>query len=642
MLSAAELSAVYGAGHSGNARGFSVRATGRLSAYELSDVYGSMTIGAPPRDASEGGSGPARADNRRTIASSGPKSKAGGLKVGGAFKKGPNPPFLARRAQLFDRMLEQQASRLASLPKEQITVTMPDGKQLQKTAWVDSPLSIAEGIGKQFAGRMCVAALKYSRRLPGIGEVIVADDMDDDAEAHTEGGWELWDLARPFEGDCELKLIGFDEPEGRETFWHSSSHVLGGALEQLYGSQLTHGPPTSGGFFYDSYMGTDVVPADEHGAIEKKAKEISKAKSPFVRLVISKEQALELFSDNPFKVHTIQTKVPDGALTTAYRCGDVVDLCRGPHLPHTGKVEAFAVVKNSSAYFLGQVRRLRARAGGGRDGAARARARGAFRRRARRPPALAAALPPCAAQANCDSLQRVYGISFPDSKQLNKWRKFQEEAAKRDHRRIGTDQELFFFHELSPGSCFFLPHGARLYNALIEFIRGRYWGTGAPGDRVYHEVITPNMYNMDLWVTSGHAAKCALALRGAAKRARRERARLAARRPKAPRALMAAARALCAGLCAPLQVQGAHVQLRRGASGVWAQANELPGPLPHVQAPRALVPRAAAAARRLWRAAPQRAVGRAHRAHARPPLPAGRRAHLLHARAGEVRGARRA
>lgn len=101
----------------------------------------------------------------------------------------------------------------------------------------------------------------------------------------------------------------------------------------------------------------------------------------------------------------------------------------------------------------------------------------------------------------------MYGVSFPDKKALAKWKTLQEEAARRDHRRIGTEQELFFFHELSPGSAFFLPHGTRLYNALVAFIRGRYWGTGAAADRIYHEVITPNMYNMGLWHTSGHAAK---------------------------------------------------------------------------------------------------------------------------------------
>jgi len=231
----------------------------------------------------------------------------------------------------------------------------------------------------------------------------------------------------------------------------------------LFSVQLTHGPPTSSGFFYDCYMGANAIGQDEFTAIEAKAKEVVKAKFPFERLILSKEDALRLFADNPFKLHTIRTKIPDGSLTTAYKCGPLVDLCRGPHLPHTGRVEALAVVKNSAAYFLGQ--------------------------------------------ATCDSLQRVYGISFPDKKLLTKWRTLQEEAAKRDHRKIGTDQELFFFHELSPGSCFFLPHGCRLYNMLVEFIRSRYWGTGLPTDRIYHEVITPNMYNMNLWHTSGHAAK---------------------------------------------------------------------------------------------------------------------------------------
>jgi len=466
MLSAAELAAVYG--KDASERPHSIKATKALNADELAEVYGRMVIGASPEAANRsggGGSSAARTDNKRTLASSGPKSKGQGLKLGAPnLSKDALVSVVQRRQERFDALLAKQNAALAGLPQEPIQVTMPDGKVLSKTAWVDSPLSIAESISKQFAGKMVVAKVKYSRRLQGLGTVVAADEMDEDADAHDEAsGFELWDMARPLEGDCELKLVPFDDPEGQETFWHSSSHVLGGALEQMYGAQLTHGPPTSGGFFYDSYMGSQVVLSDDFGKVEAKAKELSKAKHPFVRLVLSKEDALELFADNPFKVHTIQTKVPDGSLTTAYKCGPLVDLCRGPHLPHTGRVEAFAVVKNSSAYFLGQ--------------------------------------------ANCDSLQRVYGISFPDSKLLKKWKQFQEEAQKRDHRRIGTEQELFFFHELSPGSCFFLPHGTRMYNALVQFIRAHYWGSGAKTDRIYHEVITPNMYNMNLWVTSGHAAK---------------------------------------------------------------------------------------------------------------------------------------
>jgi threonyl-tRNA synthetase len=148
---------------------------------------------------------------------------------------------------------------------------------------------------------------------------------------------------------------------------------------------------------------------------------------------------------NKYKVHLIQSKIPDGSSTTVYRCGPMVDLCLGPHVPNTSRIKAFMVTKvnsslspapaswmkrivqNSASYFLGD--------------------------------------------ANNDSLQRIYGISFPDKKQLTEYKNFIAEAAKRDHRKIGTDQELFFFDSVSPGSCFFLPHGTRIYNALIELIR---------------------------------------------------------------------------------------------------------------------------------------------------------------------------
>ena len=126
-------------------------------------------------------------------------------------------------------------------------------------------------------------------------------------------------------------------------------------------------------------------------------------------------------------MHIINDKIPDGTSTTVYRCGPLIDLCYGPHVPHTGRIKAFKVTKNSSSYFLGN-------------------------------------------QKN-DSLQRVYGISFPDTKQMKEYEKFIEEAEKRDHRKIGIEQELFFFNELSPGSCFFLPAGTRIYNTLTELQR---------------------------------------------------------------------------------------------------------------------------------------------------------------------------
>lgn len=132
---------------------------------------------------------------------------------------------------------------------------------------------------------------------------------------------------------------------------------------------------------------------------------------------------------NKYKQIFISQKVPDGTSTTVYRCGPLIDLCRGPHIPHTGRIKAFEVLKNSSCYFLGDKEN--------------------------------------------DTLQRVYGVAFPDTKQLTEYKHFLEQAEKRNHRKIGREQELFFFHELSPGSCFWLPHGARIYNTLMDFMKVR-------------------------------------------------------------------------------------------------------------------------------------------------------------------------
>lgn len=155
-----------------------------------------------------------------------------------------------------------------------------------------------------------------------------------------------------------------------------------------------------------------------------------------------------------FQQHIIKDKIPDGTSTTVYRNGPLIDLCRGPHVPDTGRIEAFAIMKNSASYFLGN-------------------------------------------QEN-DSLQRVYGVSFPDKKQMAAHMKFLEEAAKRDHRRIGADQELFFFDPVSPGSAFWKPYGASVYNRIIDLLKEQYW------ERDFKEVITPNIFHSDLWKQSGH------------------------------------------------------------------------------------------------------------------------------------------
>jgi len=264
---------------------------------------------------------------------------------------------------------------------------------------------------------------------------------------------QVWDLDRPFEESASLQLLKFSDEEGKQVFWHSSAHILGEAMERIYGGNLCYGPPIADGFYYDMWSDDYKVSDSDFKVIEDVVKKIVKEKQPFQRLEVKKEDLLEMFAYNKFKVRILEDRVTTPT-TTVYRCGPLIDLCRGPHVRHTGKIKAMAVTKNSSAYWEGK--------------------------------------------AEAESLQRVYGISFPDTKLMKEWKLFQEEAAKRDHRKIGREQELFFFHELSPGSCFFQPKGAHIYNKLMEFIKEEYWKRG------FSEVVTPNMYNAKLWMTSGH------------------------------------------------------------------------------------------------------------------------------------------
>lgn len=187
-----------------------------------------------------------------------------------------------------------------------------------------------------------------------------------------------------------------------------------------------------------------------------------KAKHPFERLSLTKEQALDLFSENPHKVRIIETKIGADEATSVYKVGDFIDLCTGPHLPHTGLVRALKLTKNSAIHTDPD-------------------ADGAVPRR------------------EGDLLQRIYGISFPEKAELKEYIRVREEALKRDHRLIGRQQDLFFWNTTyAPGSTFFLPHGTIIYNKLVGLIRSEL----ARFD--YKEVKTPNMYNLDLFKVSGH------------------------------------------------------------------------------------------------------------------------------------------
>jgi len=413
--------------------------------------------------AAAGGAGepPKGREKQRLTASSGHRHAVGEtVKIGGAFSKARNPSYLADRASVYDRVIAAQTSKLAALPHVPITITLPDGKVKEGIAFETTPLKIAESISKSLAGAVVVAKVLYSTRVGSLGSAVVntgpaeGEEDDEAAPAKPLAVAELWDLTRPLEGDCLLELKTFEDPEGKMVFWHSSAHVLGECLECEYGVKLCIGPPTQEGFYYDAYMGAEALNDKDYPTIKAKAEAVCGEKQKFERIVLTKEEALELFADNPFKVSIISTKIPDGGSTTAYRCGPLIDLCMGPHVPDTGRIKAFEILNHSAAYWLGQ-------------------------------------------QTN-DTLQRVYGVSFPDKKLMKQHLERLEEAKKRDHRVLADKYDLFFFHTLSPGSAFFLPAGAFVYNKLIAHIRSEYMKRG------YTEVVTPNMFNLDLWRISGH------------------------------------------------------------------------------------------------------------------------------------------
>ncbi|XP_054417937.1 threonine--tRNA ligase 2, cytoplasmic [Pteronotus mesoamericanus] len=340
------------------------------------------------------------------------------------------PHFMKDRWKFFESLEKDHRVLFAICEKRGnatnvIKVKVADGKTVEGEVWKTTPYQVAADISQELAENTVIAKVNG----------------------------ELWDLDRPLEGDSTLELLTFDNEEAQAVYWHSSAHVLGEAMELYYGGLLGYGPPTENGFYYDMFIEDGVVSSTELSALETICKAIIKEEQPFERLEVSKDVLLEMFKYNKFKCRILNEKVHTPT-TTIYRCGSLVDLCKGPHVRHTGKIKAIKIFKNSSMYWEGN--------------------------------------------PEMETLQRVYGISFPDDKRMETWEKSQEEARSRDHRKIGKDQELFFFHDLSPGSCFFLPRGAFIYNTLMDFIREEYH------QRNFTEVLSPNVYNSKLWEASGH------------------------------------------------------------------------------------------------------------------------------------------
>jgi threonyl-tRNA synthetase len=340
------------------------------------------------------------------------------------------PDFILERNALFDQLKKEYDQELASKDKPPIKIKLVgetgEQSEFDGKAWETTPGHLLRHVPKDRAGQIVVAKV---------------DDK-------------LWDLDRPFEGDAKLSYVTFADSEGRDVFWHSSAHVLGECAEHEYGCQLSHGPPTATGFFYDMALSEGQAAREaDFPSIENRAKKYAKDKQPFERLVVSKDNLKKLFGYSKYKMHYID-KLVQGDSTTVYRNGTLVDLCQGPHIQNTRKIESFKIMKSSSAYFLGD-------------------------------------------QSN-DSLQRIHGVAFPTKQGLKDWENFLEEAKKRDHQLVGREQKLFMFSKMSPGSPFLLPHGTRIFNALQAMLREQYW------DRGYDEVQSPNMYDAELWKISGH------------------------------------------------------------------------------------------------------------------------------------------
>jgi threonyl-tRNA synthetase len=270
---------------------------------------------------------------------------------------------------------------------------------------------------------------------------------------------EVIELSRPINSDGSAKILTWNDQKGKSTFWHSSAHLLAEALEALYpGVKFGIGPPIDNGFYYDVDLGDRTFGETDLAAVEAKMKELAKKESVFVRREVSKADALDYFQKkgDPYKIELIND-LQDGSITF-YQQGDFTDLCRGPHLPHTGFIKAVKLLNVAGAYWRGNEKNK--------------------------------------------MLTRIYGITFPKQKELEEYLHVLEEAKKRDHRKLGKELELFTFSEkVGMGLPLWLPKGTILRERLEQFMRRAQVKAG------YDPVVTPHIGGKSLYVTSGHYEK---------------------------------------------------------------------------------------------------------------------------------------
>lgn len=309
----------------------------------------------------------------------------------------------------------------------QIKITFPDKSVKEFDAGITG-MQIAEGISKSLA-KNALAILVNG---------------------------EVWDLSRPINVDATIKILTWDNEEGKATYWHSSAHLMAEAIEAIFpGTKFGIGPPIENGFYYDIDMGDHSLTAEDLQQLEAKMAELSKRDVPYERKEVSWEEAVAYFTKkgDPYKLELLEEF--KGEQISMYHQGNFTDLCYGPHIPSTGKIKFVKLLSIAGAYWRGSEKNK--------------------------------------------MLQRIYGISFPTKQELDDYLFRLEEAKRRDHRKLGVELELFMLSpKIGGGLPVWLPNGTIVRRKLEEFIKTELLKRG------YTEVITPHLGNLNLYRTSGH------------------------------------------------------------------------------------------------------------------------------------------
>ncbi|MGV4461840.1 threonine--tRNA ligase [Ornithobacterium rhinotracheale] len=309
-----------------------------------------------------------------------------------------------------------------------VNIKLPDGSVRSYEQQV-TPLEIAQSISEGLA-RNVISALVDGKQV---------------------------EITTPITQDAEVQLLTWNDELGKKAFWHSSAHLLAQAILDFYpNAKLTIGPAIENGFYYDIDFGDEAISEKDFEKIEKKMLEHAKLKSEYKLYPVSKEEALKVYANNPFKTELIEN-LEDGSITFCTH-ENFTDLCRGGHIPHTGLVKAVKILNAAGAYWRGNEKN--------------------------------------------PQLTRVYGISFPKQKELKEYLENLEEAKRRDHRKLGKELGIFTFSEkVGAGLPLWLPKGAALRRKLEAFLQKAQQKAG------YEMVVTPHIGHKDLYVTSGHYEK---------------------------------------------------------------------------------------------------------------------------------------